>query len=45
VLSLPAERIGETFIDVEALAEVGIADRTPYGGGAEPDLDFFVDPR
>lgn len=35
---------GQTLIDDEVLAENGITDLTPYGGGAEPDLDFFVEP-
>lgn len=45
VLGMPAERTGETFIDVDVLAEAGTTDLTPYGGGPEPELDFFVDRR
>jgi NAD(P)-dependent dehydrogenase (short-subunit alcohol dehydrogenase family) len=45
VLGLPPERTGETFIDVDVLAEAGITDLSPYGGGDDPELDFFVDPR
>lgn len=43
VLSLPPERTGETFIDVEILRESGISDFARYGGGPHPELDFFVD--
>ncbi|WP_312858431.1 SDR family oxidoreductase [Pseudonocardia pini] len=45
VLDLPAERTGETFIDVEILREAGVTDLSPYGGGADLELDFFVDER
>ena len=45
VLGLPASRTGETLIDVDVLAEAGITDLTPYGGGENPELDLFVDPR
>ncbi|MCE3552879.1 NAD(P)-dependent oxidoreductase [Pseudonocardia sp. RS11V-5] len=45
VLGLPSERTGETFIDVDVLAETGVTDLSPYGGGDDPELDFFVDPR
>jgi len=45
VLGLPATRTGETLIDVDVLAEAGITDLTPYGGGENPELDLFVDPR
>lgn len=45
VLGLPQERSGETFIDVDVLAEVGITDLSSYGGGEDPELDLFVDPR
>lgn len=44
VLALPVERTGETFVDVDALAEAGVTDLSPYGGGDAPELDFFVDP-
>jgi citronellol/citronellal dehydrogenase len=43
VLSLPPERTGETFIDVQILRESGITDIARYGGGDDPELDFFVD--
>ncbi|WP_433505248.1 SDR family oxidoreductase [Pseudonocardia halophobica] len=43
VLSLPQERSGETFIDVQILRETGVTDFTRYGGGDDPELDFFVD--
>jgi citronellol/citronellal dehydrogenase len=43
VLSLPPERTGETLIDVQILRESGVTDFTRYGGGADPELDFFVD--
>lgn len=43
VLSLPQERTGETFIDVQILRETGVTDFTRYGGGDDPELDFFVD--
>ncbi|MCE0764983.1 NAD(P)-dependent oxidoreductase [Pseudonocardia kujensis] len=45
VLGLPAERTGETFIDVDVLAEAGITDLSPYSNGDELELDLFVDPR
>ncbi|GAA4703715.1 NAD(P)-dependent oxidoreductase [Pseudonocardia yuanmonensis] len=43
VLSLPPERTGETVIDVQILRETGVTDFTRYGGGDDPELDFFVD--
>jgi NAD(P)-dependent dehydrogenase (short-subunit alcohol dehydrogenase family) len=43
VLSLPPQRTGETFIDVQILRETGVTDFTRYGGGDDPELDFFVD--
>ncbi|MEU7818180.1 NAD(P)-dependent oxidoreductase [Pseudonocardia sp. NPDC049154] len=43
VLSLPPQRSGETFIDVQILRETGVTDFTRYGGGDDPELDFFVD--
>ncbi|SHN46726.1 SDR family oxidoreductase [Cryptosporangium aurantiacum] len=45
ILGLPADRTGETFIDVEALREAGVTDFSGYGGGEEPGLDLFVDER
>jgi citronellol/citronellal dehydrogenase len=43
VLALPPERTGETLIDVQILRETGVTDFTRYGGGDDPELDFFVD--
>jgi NAD(P)-dependent dehydrogenase (short-subunit alcohol dehydrogenase family) len=43
LLDLPQDRTGLTFLDVEILRDAGITDLTPYGGGPEPELDFFVD--
>lgn len=43
VLSLPPQRTGETFIDVQILRETGVTDFARYGGGDDPELDFFVD--
>lgn len=43
VLSLPPERTGQTLLDVEILRETGISDFSRYGGGEDPELDFFVD--
>ena len=43
VLSLPSQRSGETFLDIQILREAGLTDFTRYGGGEEPELDFFVD--
>jgi citronellol/citronellal dehydrogenase len=40
----PRERTGRTLIDVEVLAEAGITDLSPYGGGDDPFLDIYVDP-
>ncbi|MEU1185880.1 NAD(P)-dependent oxidoreductase [Streptomyces sp. NPDC005820] len=40
----PRERTGETLIDADVLAEAGVTDLAQYGGGAHPELDFFVDP-
>jgi citronellol/citronellal dehydrogenase len=34
---------GRTFIDADVLAESGIADLSPYGGGDDPMWDIFVD--
>ncbi|NMH98163.1 SDR family oxidoreductase [Pseudonocardia acidicola] len=44
VLSRPVHVTGQTFIDVDVLAEDGITDLSRYGGGNDPELDFFVDP-
>lgn len=35
---------GRSFIDVDLLAQAGVTDLAPYGGGAEPQLDIYVDP-
>ncbi|MCE3550453.1 NAD(P)-dependent oxidoreductase [Pseudonocardia sp. RS11V-5] len=43
VLSLPPGRSGETFIDVQILREAGVTDFSRYGGGDDPELDFFID--
>lgn len=45
VLELPPERTGEVLIDALVLREAGVTDLTPYGGGDDPELDFFVDER
>jgi citronellol/citronellal dehydrogenase len=45
VLDLPADRTGNTFFDVEVLAEAGVSDLSRYGGGPDPELDLFVDRR
>jgi citronellol/citronellal dehydrogenase len=34
---------GQIFLDVEALARAGQTDLSAYGGGDDPELDFFVD--
>jgi citronellol/citronellal dehydrogenase len=43
ILTDSSRRSGETLIDVDALARSGVSDLSPYGGGDEPELDFFVD--
>lgn len=45
LLTDPARPTGRTLIDEDALAAVGITDLSPYGGGDDPALDFFVDKR
>ena len=45
LLTDPARPTGQTVIDEDALAAVGITDLSPYGGGDDPALDFFVDKR
>ena len=45
VLDLPADRTGNTFFDVEVLAEAGVSDLSRYGGGPDPELDLYVDRR
>ncbi|GAA3985664.1 NAD(P)-dependent oxidoreductase [Streptomyces plumbiresistens] len=39
----PHEQTGNTLIDADVLAEVGITDLSGYGGGPEAELDLFVD--
>ncbi|QSE90662.1 NAD(P)-dependent oxidoreductase [Rhodococcus pseudokoreensis] len=41
----PCERTGQTLIDADVLEQNGITDLSRYGGGGEPELDIFVDPR
>lgn len=43
VLDLPQERTGEVLLDVEVLRASGVTDLARYGGGEDPELDFFVD--
>lgn len=43
VLDLPADRTGQTFVDVDVLAEAGVQDLSSYGGGDRLDGDFFLD--
>ncbi|MGQ0574219.1 MAG: SDR family oxidoreductase [Pseudonocardia sp.] len=43
LLTDPAKPSGEVFLDVDALARAGVTDLAPYGGGADLQLDFFVD--
>jgi NAD(P)-dependent dehydrogenase (short-subunit alcohol dehydrogenase family) len=45
VLRLPTDRTGETFLDVDILAESGVVDLARYGGGHQPEVDYFVDGR
>jgi NAD(P)-dependent dehydrogenase (short-subunit alcohol dehydrogenase family) len=40
----PGERTGQTLIDAEVLAEAGVSDLSPYGGGDSPVLDLYIDP-
>ncbi|MFI1708767.1 SDR family oxidoreductase [Streptomyces griseoruber] len=40
----PRERTGRTLLDADVLIEAGHTDLSGYGGGREPELDFFVDP-
>ena len=40
----PREHTGHTLIDADVLADAGITDLAPYGGGDRPELDLFVDP-
>jgi NAD(P)-dependent dehydrogenase (short-subunit alcohol dehydrogenase family) len=43
LLDLPQDRTGEVFLDVDVLREAGVTDFSGYGGGDDPELDFFVD--
>lgn len=43
VLTDPDRPTGQTIIDVDAVTRLGIEDLSRYGGGADPELDFFVD--
>jgi citronellol/citronellal dehydrogenase len=42
----PMERTGQTLIDEEVLAEIGVTDLAPYqhGDGSDLELDIFIDP-
>jgi NAD(P)-dependent dehydrogenase (short-subunit alcohol dehydrogenase family) len=40
----PRARTGQTLIDAEVLAAVGVTDLRRYGGGDDPALDLYVDP-
>ncbi len=44
ILSRPAAEVnGRCYIDSELLAEAGVTDLSPYGGGDHPIVDIFVD--
>jgi NAD(P)-dependent dehydrogenase (short-subunit alcohol dehydrogenase family) len=44
MLNRPAKELtGQCLIDVDVLAEAGITDLAPYGGGPHPDRDIYVD--
>lgn len=45
LLTDPARPSGEVFLDVDVLARAGVTDLSGYGGGDDPELDFFVDAR
>ena len=45
VLTDPSRPTGRTLIDEDALASAGVTDLSPYGGGDDPDPDFFVERR
>ena len=36
---------GNSFLDVDVLADAGITDLSPYGGTGKLELDIYVDPR
>ena len=45
VVTRPARSCsGNTFLDVDVLAEAGVEELGRYGGGATPTWDIFVDP-
>ena len=44
IFSRPAAEVnGKCYIDSQILAESGVTDLSPYGGGDDPILDIFVD--
>ncbi|GAA1911288.1 NAD(P)-dependent oxidoreductase [Nocardioides hwasunensis] len=44
ILTRPArECTGNTFLDVDVLAQAGLTDLSSYGGGPTPHYDIFVD--
>ncbi len=45
LLTDPARPTGRVLIDEDALGEAGISDLSGYGGGDDPELDFFVEKR
>lgn len=46
VLARPSrECSGNSFLDVDVLADAGITDLSPYGGTGKLELDIYVDPR
>jgi len=45
LLTDPARPSGRVVIDEDALAEAGITDLSGYGGGDDPEPDFFVEAR
>lgn len=45
LLNDPSRPTGQVFLDVEVFARAGRSDFSRFGGGAEPELDFFVDER
>jgi NAD(P)-dependent dehydrogenase (short-subunit alcohol dehydrogenase family) len=40
----PGQRTGQTLIDADVLADAGVTDLSPYGGGDSPVLDLYIDP-
>ena len=44
ILARPSRQTtGECFVDEQVLRDVGVQDMAQYGGGPNPDLDFFLD--